>query len=116
MEVEDLAKYNDFKSNKIDEQKIIDLSKNCKNLEIINEEGKNYIKIKDFDETKLLTVQQILDNKKNQKMQKMQFNNAGNPPFAPYLNFQNNYIIYNTTYQPYPQYFPNPGFIYPQNK
>ena len=45
----------------------------------------------------------------------MQFNNAGNPPFAPYLNFQNNYIIYNT-YPPYPQYFPNSGFIYPQNK
>ena len=30
MEVEDLAKYNDYKSNKIDKQKIIDLSKIAK--------------------------------------------------------------------------------------
>ena len=116
IEVENLAKYNDFKSNNIDEQKIIDLSKNCKNLEIVNEEGKNYIKIKDFDETKLLTVQQILDIKKNQKMQKMQFNNAGNQPYPPLMSFQNNYIIYNT-YSAFPQYYPNPGqYIYPGNK
>ena len=116
IEVENLAKYNDFKSNNIDEQKIIDLSKNCKNLEIVNEEGKNYIKIKDFDETKLLTVQQILDIKKNQKMQKMQFNNAGNQPYPPLMSFQNNYIIYNT-YSAFPQYYPNPGqYMYPGNK
>jgi hypothetical protein len=112
--LDDIVAYNDIKSNNINAEKLMEVIKESQKLECVNEEGKNYIKIKDFDETKLLTVQQILDNKKNQKMQKMQFNNAGNQPYVPYMNFQNNYIIYN--YSAFPQYYPNPGYMYPQNK
>ena len=104
--VDDIAKYNDFKSNKVDSQKIIDILKENKNLEIVNEDNKNYIKIKDFDETKLLTTQQISDMKKNQRMQRMPMNNTGNQQFyQPYLNFTNNVFICG---QPY--YYPNPYY------
>ena len=116
IEVENLAKYNDFKNNNIDAQKIIDLSKNCKNLEIMNEDGKNYIKIKDFDETKLMTIQQILESKRNQKNSKMQFNNAGNQPYPPIMSFQNNFYFYGAGMQPYQPYY-NPGaYMYQGNK
>ena len=116
IEVENLAKYNDFKNNNIDAQKIIDLSKNCKNLEIVNEDGKNYIKIKDFDETKLMTIQQILESKRNQKNSKMQFNNAGNQPYPPIMSFQNNFYFYGAGMQPYQPYY-NPGaYMYQGNK
>ena len=119
--IEDLARHYDFKLNNINEQKIIDLTKECKNIEIVNEEGKNYIKIKEYDETKLMTVPQILENKRNQKMQKMQYNPGLNQQFTPIVSFQNNYIIYNNVpnfqqgYQGgYYQY--GTPYIYPGNK
>lgn len=87
IEVENLAKYNDFKNNNIDAQKLIDLSKNCKNLEIVNEDGKNYIKIKDFDETKLMTIQQILESKRNQKKFKNAIQQCGKSAISPNHEF-----------------------------
>ena len=57
--MDNIVKYNDFKFNNIDEKKILDVVKNSKKLELINEEGKNFIKIKDLDETKLKTLFQM---------------------------------------------------------
>ena len=91
--MDSIVKYNDFKFNNINENKIIEVIKNSKTLELVNEEGKNFIKIKDLDETKLKTGTQIYENRKNQRMPKMPYNNAGNQPFYPYYNFQNNLII-----------------------
>lgn len=104
--LDDIAKYNDFKFNKVDSQKLIDVIKESKNLEIINEENKNYIKVKDYDETKLLTIEQISEMKKNQKIHRNPMNNMGNQQFyPPFVNFSNNVFIYN---QSYPYYYANP--------
>ena len=104
--LDDIAKYNDFKLNKVDSQKLIDVIKESKNLEIINEENKNYIKVKDYDETKLLTIEQISEMKKNQKIHRNPMNNMGNQQFyPPFVNFSNNVFIYN---QSYPYYYANP--------
>ena len=75
-------------------------------MEIINEENKNYIKVKDYDETKLLTIEQISEMKKNQKIHRNPMNNMGNQQFyPPFVNFSNNVFIYN---QSYPYYYANP--------
>jgi hypothetical protein len=115
--VDNVAKYNSFKNSKIEPQKIIDLAKTTKNLEILEEEGKNYIKIKDFDETKLKTKEQIYESRKGQKMAKMQYNNGGNQQFSHLINFQNNFIFYNNLQAPFNGYYPyNPQYMYPENK
>lgn len=115
--VDNVAKYNSFKNSKIEPQKIIDLAKTIKNLEILEEEGKNYIKIKDFDETKLKTKEQIYESRKGQKMAKMQYNNGGNQQFSHLINFQNNFIFYNNLQAPFNGYYPyNPQYMYPENK
>lgn len=107
--LDDITKYNDFKNNKVDAQKIIEIIKDCKNLEIVDEENKNYIKIKDFDETKLKSTQEISEKKKNQRMQRMNMNNPGNQQFyPPFINFNNNLFIYNTNTMPY--YYQQPYY------
>ena len=114
--MDNVVKYNDFKFNNITENKIIDLIKNSKNLELVNEEGKNYIKIKDLDETKLRTGQQIYDSRHNFQTQKMQYNNAGNQPLYGYYNFQNNLIICNGM-PPYANYYAYPApYMIPESK
>ena len=114
--MDNLVKYNDFKFNNITENKIIEVVKNSKTLEIINEEGKNYVKIKDLDETKLKTGAQIYENRKNQRTQKMTYNNA-NQPFYPYYNFQNNLIIWNGMPPSYGNYYSYPPqYMMPENK
>ena len=113
--VDDIAKYNDFKYNKIDSQKIIDIIKDSKNLEIVNEDNKNYIKIKDYDETKLLTTQQILDMKKSQKMPKFPTNIGNQQFYHPYVNFTNNVFICNQPY-PYCYTYPYGNFMNQDNK
>ena len=114
--LEDVVNYNDFKNNKVDEKKIMELLKENKNLEIVNEEGKNYIKIKDFDETKIKSAKDIYENRKNQKMQRMNFN-SGYQNYPNMYNFQNNLIIYNGV-QPYGNFYPyaSPYGMIPENK
>ena len=110
--LDNVVNYNDFKNNNVDDKKIMELVKGSKNLEIVNEEGKNYIKIKDFDETKIKTGEQIYESRKNQKMQK-QFNQNSS-----YFNFQNNFIIYNGVPTYTGNYYPfmPPYNMYPENK
>ena len=117
--VDDIVNYNDIKKNNINAEKILEIIKDNQNLECVNEEGKNYIKIKDFDKLKLLTLEQIIQNKKAAKMQKMQYMTpmgyAQYPYGYNYINMQNNYFIYNNKY-PYSNY-QNPGYApIPENK
>ena len=111
--MDNVVKYNDFKFNNINENKIIEVIKDSKNLEIVNEEGKNFIKIKDLDETKLRTGQQIYDSRHNFQSQRMQYNTGGNQPIYGLYNFQNNLIIYNSM-APYYQY--PPQYMMPESK
>jgi len=109
--VDDIAAYNDIKRNNIDSQKIIDIIKDSQNLECVNEENKNYIKIKNFDKLKLLTIEEIIQNKKAMRMPKMQYMPMGGqqfyPPFNHYIAMQNNFYIRN---QPI---YNNPNSFYP---
>ena len=108
--VTDIVNYNDIKKNNISAEKILEIIKDSQNLECVNEENKNYIKIKDFDKMNLLSLEEIIQNKKNARMQKMQnMPQMGNQPYPyngyNYINMQNNYYIYNR----YPVY---PGYNY----
>ena len=106
--VDEIAKYNDIKRNNINSQKIIEVIKDSQNLECINEDSKNYIKIKNFDKLKLLSLEQIIENNKAMR-QKHQFMPMGGaqfypPQYANYSTMQNNYFFnpyYNSPY-PYP--------------
>ena len=115
--MDNIVKYNDFKFNNIDEKKILDVVKNSKKLELINEEGKNFIKIKDLDETKLKTGEQIFESRKYQNRPKIPYNNGPNPQLYPYYNFQNNFIIYNGITPPFGNYYAYPPqYMIPGNK
>ena len=114
--VDDIAAYNDIKRNNINSQKIIEIIKDSQNLECVNEEDKNYIKIKNFDKFELMTLEQIIQKKKEMKMQKMTpyMPQMGQYPFNGYgynnfINTQNNYYFYR--FPPYGNpnaYIPNP--------
>ena len=114
--VSEILAYNDIKRNNINEEKILEIVKDSQNLECINEENKNYIKIKNFDNFKLLTVNQIYENKKNnQKMKYMpQYGYPQYPyPINNFYNFQNNPFIYNQ----HPSYYSPAGYAAtPENK
>ena len=115
--MDNIVRYNDFKFNNIDEKKILEVIKNSKRLEIINEEGKNFIKIKDLDETKLKTGEQIFESRKYQNRPKIPYNNGPNPQLYPYYNFQNNFIIYNGITPPFGNYYAYPPqYMIPGNK
>ncbi len=115
--MDNIVKYNDFKFNNIDEKKILDVVKNSKKLELINEEGKNFIKIKDLDETKLKTGEQIFESRKYQNRPKIPYNNGPNPQLYPYYNFQNHFIIYNGITPPFGNYYAYPPqYMIPGNK
>ena len=114
--MDNIVRYNDFKFNNIDEKKILEVVKNSKRLEIINEEGKNFIKIKDLDETKLKTGEQIFESRKYQNRPKMPYNNSPNTQY-PYYNFQNNFIIYNGIPPAFGNYYAYPPqYMIPGNK
>ena len=114
--MDNIVRYNDFKFNNIDEKKILEVVKNSKRLEIINEEGKNFIKIKDLDETKLKTGEQIFESRKYQNRPKMPYNNSPNTQY-PYYNFQNNFIIYNGIQPAFGNYYAYPPqYMIPGNK
>ena len=89
--VEAVEAYNDFKRNNINSQKIMEVIKDSKTLECVNEDNKNYIKIKNFEQLKLLTIEQIIEKNKAMKMQKPQFM----PMYYPYnyIAMQNNYFF-----------------------
>ena len=109
--VNEIAAYNDIKRNNIDSQKIIEIIKDSQNLECVNEDNKNYIKIKNFDKLKLLTIEEILQNKRAMRMPKMPYMPMGGQqfytPFNQYIPMQNNYYINN---QPI---YSNPNSFYP---
>ena len=109
--VDDVAAYNNIKKNNIDSNKIMEIVKDSQNLEIVNEEDKNYIKIKDFDKLKLLSIEQIISNKNYLRMRNYAPQMAY-PPYNGYINMQNNY------YFSFPSYgAPNEGYIPPpENK
>ena len=118
--VDDIANYNEIKKNNINAEKILEIIKDSQNLECVNEENKNYIKIKNIDNLKLLTLEQIIESKKAARMKKMQYYPQYQYPFPGYnyISFQNNVFIY-PGYNNYPQgsYMPAPENIQtPENK
>ena len=118
--VDDIANYNEIKKNNINAEKILEIIKDSQNLECVNEENKNYIKIKNIDNLKLLTLEQIIESKKAARMKKMQYYPQYQYPYPGYnyISFQNNVFIY-PGYNNYPQgsYMPAPENIQtPENK
>jgi hypothetical protein len=109
--VNDIAAYNNIKKNNIDSNKIMEIIKDSQNLEIVNEEDKNYIKIKDFDKLNLLSIEQIISNKNMMRMRNYAPQMAPYP-YNGYINMQNNY------YFSFPSYVAsNEGYIpTPENK
>ena len=101
--VDDIANYYDIKNNNISAEKIMEIIKDSQNLECTNEESKNYIKIKNLDKLKLLSPQQIYENKKISQSKKQfnqmpyqQYQNVPYQyfPYYSYINLQNNYYFY----------------------
>jgi hypothetical protein len=116
--LDDIVAYNDIKSNNINAEKLMEVIKESQKLECVNEEGKNYIKIKDFDKLKLLTIEQIIENKKQMRMQKNNYMQPMRmpppyPPFNNYISMQNNYYLYNG---PTPYGSPSGYMPLPENK
>ncbi len=109
--VDDVASYNNIKKNNIDSKKIMEIVKDSQNLEVVNEEDKNYLKIKNFDKLNLLSIEQILSNRNAMRMRNYAPQMAAYPPYNGYINMQNNYYFtfgYNG---------PNEGYIpSPENK
>ncbi len=96
MLVDDIEAYYDFKKNNINSQKIIEIIKDSKTLECVNEENKNYIKIKNIDKLNLIPLQQIIENNKAMRMKKGKFIPIRGAQFySPYnyIAMQNNYYF-----------------------
>ena len=120
--VDDVVAYNDIKKNNINAEKILEILKDSQNLECVNENNKNYIKIKNFDKLKLLTVAEIVENNNKKRMNKGQYMPLQYPPQPyPYYNYNYNYMnlpnngmpMYNYPYN-YPQ---GGGYVpVPENK
>ena len=107
--VDEIVAYNDIRNNNINAEKILEIIKDSQNLECVNEENKNYIKIKNFDKLNLLKLEDIIAKKKAAKMNRnpyMQMVGTQQYPFGyNYINMQNNYYFYNR----YPPYNYQPG-------
>ncbi len=69
--IDDLTNYISLKKNNVDSNKILNLMKDSNTLEI---EGKNYLTIKNFSELKLLSINEIYENKRQIKNQRQQQN------------------------------------------
>ena len=112
--VDEIVAYNDIKKNNINAEKILDIIKDSQNLECVNENNKNYIKIKNFDKLKLLSVEEIVENNNKKKMNKTQYMppQYGPHPYSygyNYMNFPNNSMpFYN-----YPYNYPLAGGYVP---
>lgn len=104
--VDEVVAYNDIKRNNINADKILEIIKSSQNLECVNEENKNYIKIKDFDKLKLLSVEEIVEINKKKAMQKMQYMNPYGPQPYPYNVYNNGYNFVN---------YPNNMYFYNKN-
>jgi hypothetical protein len=102
--LDDVVAYNDIKNNNIKADKILEIIKDSQNLECINEDNKNYIKIKNFDKLNLLKLEEIIAKKKAGRMNRNHYAQMMAPQPFPfgynYINMQNNYYFYNK-YPPY---------------
>lgn len=112
--VDNIVAYNVIKKNNINKQKILDVIKESANLDSLVENEKDYIHIKNYNDLKLISMEQLTANKKSQKI-KMNYPQPIVPqmPFAGcnYINnYQNNYIVYQPPFNT-PQYI-----SYPENK
>ena len=103
--LDDIVAYNDIKNNNISADKILEIIKDSQNLECINEDNKNYIKIKNFDKLNLLKLEEIIAKKKAGRMNRNPYAQMMGPQPFPfgynYINMQNNYYFYNNKYPPY---------------
>ena len=118
--VNDIASYNNIRKNNINDKKIMEIVKDSKSLEVVNENNQNYIKIKDFDKLNLKSIDEILRSKKSNKeykmnpyIQQMSFNGYG---YGYGYGFENNFLNMQNNY-----YFYGPGCPYgympvPENK
>jgi len=93
--IDNLVNHNKIKRHNIDGKELMELLKDSPDLEIVNEDNKNFIKIKNFDKLKLLTIEEIKNNKKNM------YSHPNMKNFGPY-GFQNNM----------PYFFPYPNYGY----
>ena len=98
--LDDVVKYRNLAHNNVSAEKIIELIKDNKNIEKIEIEGKSHLKIKNFKEMNLLTIDEI-NNRKNKKMYQFPYNNNY---YAPFMgnNYYLNYFMYGGYY---PQQF-----------
>jgi hypothetical protein len=94
IDVNDVIQYNVIKKNNLGEDKILEAIKDSQKFEIVNEDNKKYIKVKDFDKFNLLPLEQMIENKNNMKQQKMQYFQQMWPPY--YMPIQ-----YMQPYNPY---------------
>ena len=103
--LDDIVAYNDIKNNNITADKILEIIKDSQNLECINEDNKNYIKIKNIDKLNLLKLEEIIAKKKAGRMNRNPYAQMMGPQPFPfgynYINMQNNYYFYNNKYPPY---------------
>lgn len=118
--VNDISSYNNIRKNNIDDKKIMEILKDSKSLEVVTEDNKNYIKIKDFEKLNLKSIEEIIRSKKSNReykmnpyMPQMPFNGYG---YGYGYGFENNFSNMQNNY-----YFYGPGYPYsymptPENK
>ena len=119
IDVNDIANYYTIKKNNVPANKISELLKESKTLEIKEVDGKTLVIVKGIKEMNLMTIEAIAASKKTAKMQRMQQNfypqmGGEFPPYMGYnyIHMQNNYFIpsqgfYPGYNQPIYQYQPN---------
>lgn len=115
--IDDIVNYNDIKKNNINADKILETIKDSQNLECINEDNKNYIKIKNFEKLKLISPDQIYQNKKagrpNRPYNQMPYQQYQYPSYGNnYINMQNNFYFPPSVYN-YSQLYANNNYIQP---
>jgi hypothetical protein len=86
IKIDDIVKYRNLANNNVSAEKILELIKDNKNFEKIELEGKTYLRINNFKEMKLLTIDEI-NNKKSKKNNQFLYNN-----YYGYLT--NNYLYF----------------------
>ena len=87
IKIDDIVKYRNLANNNVSAEKILELIKDNKNFEKIELEGKTYLRINNFKEMKLLTIDEINNNKKSKKNNQFPYNNY-------YGYFINNYLYF----------------------
>ena len=119
IDVNDIANYYTIKKNNVPANKISELLKESKTLEIKEVDGKTLVIVKGIKEMNLMTIEAIAASKKTAKMQRMQQNfypqmGGEFPPYMGYnyIHMQNNYFIPSQGFylgynQPIYQYQPN---------